>query len=588
MACGLQFGAAPSAAAADAGIWFDDLGALPRLSTEDQQALGQFVWQVLTRGGDDAAFPTAWQADVAPRIAFVSISDGLSRARVGRGSGRGLAAAVRQAVNAARRDLPADQRVRWVRFDLVAEVLTQSAAADPMPADWRRKRAGLASDRRLALALLPEELVANGLLTARGRVRPSGVAAYATRYPHRTRAAQDLRPWDAGAAYRFTTVGSFHDDAGAVPLVRGRRRFEQPLRRHFDAAARLAERYLTGAVKDDGRFVYSYQPDINSAPRAYNILRHAGTVYSLLEVYQRTRAESTLQAARRALDYLRSTVQPTTIRGRSVHCVVERGYVKLGGNALAVIALSKYSAVTGDRTQLPLARRLADFIGTVQGPDGRFLVHKARQFDGRPTGFVSGYYPGEAILALMRLYALERDRRYLDAAAKAADYLIHVRDGNATVDNLIHDHWLLYGLNELHRQRPDPAYLAHARRIVAAMHRAQHQANPDDDWYGGYYVPPTATATSTRIEGLAAACQLLRDFGTKDETIQARHAARLGAVFVLKRQLRPEAAMYFPLPQRCLGGVTMSLADPEIRIDYVQHALCCWLAVAQDLPDEQP
>ena len=578
--------------AADEVVWFDDLAAPPHLATEDQHALGRYVWLAVTAGTEVAnTFPAEWQLDTEPRIAFVAVSDGVDPAGVGCGSGRGLAAAVDLAAATARAKLKSTRPVRWVRLDLVDTVLTQAAEPEPAPASvWSRRRTGLATDRSVGLALLPDELLANTLLDGAGRVRRSAVSLYARYHPHRARPSRDGRRWDDGAVHRFTTIGLSHDKQGTVPLVRGRRRLAPLERKDLEAAAGLGARYLAAAVDDGGRFVYSYRPDSNTVPRTYNVLRHAGSVYAMLEAYELTRHEPTLAAARRALTYLRSTVEPLTVGRRRLHGVVERRYVKLGGNALAVLALSKYVAVTADRTDLPLARQLAEFIVAVQLPDGRFRVHKAHHRTGAPTDFVSEYYPGEAVFALMRLYAVDPnpDPRWLDAAAKAAGHLIDVRDADATIETQIHDHWLLYGLNELHRAQPDPAYLAHTRRILAAMRLTQHVGDPDDDWYGGYYVPPGATATSTRTEGLAAACRLLRDFGTAAEAADALETATLGATFTLKRQLGPEAAMFFRRPQRALGGVPHSLANAEIRIDYVQHAISCWLAVAQLLPQESP
>ena len=586
----VQFALLSSATAGE--IWFDDLVTPPQPTADGLHALGRFVRQVVSDDPESVdPFPAGWREDKAPRIVFVSLSDGLRRAGVGCGADRGLAAALGKAIVAARRDFVDNEPIRWVRVDIVDQVLTLPGGTEPLPASqWSRLRTGLASNRQIGLALLPEELVANRLLYPKGDLRRAAVAVYLTRHPQRGRPADDGRRWDEGRVYRFTTIGVFHDEAGAVALARGVRHFDGSRKDEFDAAAEMGGRYLAQAVEQSGRFVYSYQPDSNSRSRQYNILRHAGSAYAILSVYQRTDAEPMLAAARRALAHLRSTVSPTRFRGQPLHGVVERSYIKLGGNALAILALTKYIEVTGDRTDLALAQQLAEFIVGVQGPNGRFVVHKARHFNGNAssTDFVSEYYPGETVLALMRLYAVDNDPRWLDAAAKSADYLINTRDRDSTLDTQIHDHWLLYGLNELHRSKPDPSYLAHTRRILATMHRAQHLANPADDWYGGYSVPPGATPTSTRTEGLASASQLLRDFGTEEQAAQALETTRLGAVFVLETQLLPEAAMFFPQPRRCVGGVPRSWADPEIRIDYVQHAISCWLAMADLLPDDAP
>ena len=577
-----------AAAADDDAVWFDDLEEPPQLSASDRLAIGQAVWSAVRGQGIDVGqLPAEWRDDSAARIVFVSISDSARRAAVGVGSGRGLAAAVRLATDRARRGMAADRPVLWVRLDVVDDVLTQPSIAATTGLPWSRNVTGLATDRRVGMALLPEELTAYWLVEGDGQVNRLAVAQYLLRHASRGRLPGNLRPWHSGKIYRFTTVGVFCDETGVVPLVRGRRSVGLGGRSEFEAAARLGGQYLARCVEDDGQFVYFYRPRNNGVLPRYNILRHAGATYAMLEVHERTQDKATLDAANRALDYLASTVGTVNVGEDRLQWVVEGGYAKLGGNALAVLAMTKHATVTGDRRHLPLAQQLASSIVAVQGPNGRFRVHKIRQRDGWVSPFVSGYYPGEAVFALVRLYELDRDERWLDAAAKSAAYLVNVRDAGLPIKKLTHDHWLLYGLDALHRHRPDAQYVAQTLRIVEAIGASQHRSEPADDWQGGYYEPPTATASSTRTEGLAAACRLLRDFATDEQADNAMNIARLGATFVLRSQLWPESAMFFPRPQRCVGGVQMSLTDTDVQIDFVQHAISCWLETAMIVPDDE-
>jgi len=584
--CWLWFASA-SSLAADSTIWFDDLKEPLRLSEDDRSSLGRAVWTYATEPGTDIGrLLAAWRDDSDPRIVFVSVSDGVDPAQVGVGAGRGLVEAIRYATRQAMSDFGRHKPVRWVRLDVVDDVLTLSSDTEATVLPWRRKITGLASDRPVGLALLPEELVAHRLVDDHGSVRRLVVAVHLLDHPSRGRRPKDIRPWYHGKVHRFTTVGAFCDESGVVPLTAGRRYAEPVRRADLEAAARLAGRYLARSVTDDGRFVYLYRPYDDSEPRQYNILRHAGTIYAMLEIHERFADKPLLDAADRAVDYLVSTARTITIEQDQQQWIVENGQAKLGGNALAVLALTRQVKVSGDRRCLPLAQKLAAAIVSVQDADGRFRIHKVRQRDGVPSSFVSEYYPGETILALVRLYSIDRDERWLDAASASARYLICRRDKGKSINELIHDHWLLYALNELHRHRPDARYLAHTRRIVAAIRKAQHVSEPADDWRGGYYRPPRSTPTSTRTEGLAAAYSLLRDFGQDDEASAVLDTARKGAAFVLQTQLRPESAMFFANPQRCLGGVKKGLADSDVRIDFVQHAVSCWLGVAGAITDE--
>jgi hypothetical protein len=232
-------------------------------------------------------------------------------------------------------------------------------------------------------------------------------------------------------------------------------------------------------------------------------------------------------------------------------------------------------------------RKLAESIVAAQGEDGRFIVQKQRWPDGTVEPFESEYYPGEAILALARFSTIDPDGPWLAAAARAANYLITVRDRGVKIEDLTHDHWLLYGLEALHQQKPDPIYVLHATKIAAAMVHGQILQPAYPDWLGGYHVPPRAGATATRAEGLLAAMRLLNSAKQPADAMMFLECAKRAVAFSLQSQLRPENAMYFKDPQRTLGGITESLTDFDIRVDTVQHNLSSLLAVERAMRESR-
>jgi len=177
-------------------------------------------------------------------------------------------------------------------------------------------------------------------------------------------------------------------------------------------------------------------------------------------------------------------------------------------------------------------------------------------------------------LALVRLYALDSNEAWLGIAEKGADYLINIRDKEIPTERLLHDHWLLYALNELYRYRPKNDYLNHALRIVESILKKQNRNPEYQDYLGSYYRPPRSAPTATRSEGLAAAYGLVRDFVEDPDRIKAiEEAIRLGVVFQIKLQYLPETSMYMEDPQRCLGAIRGSYTNFETRIDYSQHTI---------------
>jgi len=567
-------------------IWFDDIGDRVLLPDVDAATLGRFVAEALfpeTAAGE--IFPEL-DRDQAPRIAFLSIRDRERPVRVVRGAGRGLRAAIAAAATAAGSGgLARDGR--WLRVDIVDRVDASDRVDFRPPLAMARGIHGLAFDRRSGVAFLPGVLMAEDLVNDALEVQPRRMLDYlrgtndelAERF---TRMLQPRTP----VPYRFFTTRSWFVEGGTlVPLYRGHRRFADLTREQLLAASRQAGSYLMRSLLPDGRFVYAYLPHLGEASSDYNMLRHAGTTYAVLELYEATGEAGYLEAARRALAYLSLTVRPCPADPGGHSCVVDEDSVKLGGNALAAVALAKFEELTGDRTYRDTMVSLVGWIQSVQSPAGEFTQHKLSYPAGTPSGFVSSYYPGEALLALARVYRLVGDESLLRSAERGARWLINVRDGGKTVADLDHDHWLLYALNEIYRLSPDPVLLDHARKIARAIVEAQNRAPEFEDWLGSYYRPPRSTPTAIRSEGLAAVYRLFRDQGQSREAERVLEALRLGLQFQLQTQLRPETALYLKEADRGLGGFQRSLTEFEIRVDYVQHNISAMLALANILED---
>ncbi|MCG8587186.1 MAG: hypothetical protein MI757_20970, partial [Pirellulales bacterium] len=223
-----------------------------------------------------------------------------------------------------------------------------------------------------------------------------------------------------------------------------------------------------------------------------------------------------------------------------------------------------------------LAQKLARYIALQQRENGEFLSQRWQR-TGNPRDFVSIYYPGEALLALVRLHSIDGNPEWLDVAQRGARYLIEDRDKGLPTAKLPHDHWLLYALDELYRYRPEKIYLTHARRIVESMYLKQRRELSPPDHLGTFYNPPRTTPTATRAEGMIAAYKMFDSFGTPAEAQRVLEMAHLATNFQLLTQFRPESVMLVDDPPRGLGAFHQGLTHFEIRNDYVQHNISALL-----------
>jgi hypothetical protein len=259
---------------------------------------------------------------------------------------------------------------------------------------------------------------------------------------------------------------------------------------------------------------------------------------------------------------------------------------KVGGAGLALLAFAKHAAVTGKRDRLETMRALARFIVKQQAEDGHFRSNADLEREtGKKLKREPVYYPGEAALGLMRLYAFDPQQEYLDSARRAADWVAQVRDAYVSEDDQEHDHWMSYAYNELYRVTHDGAYLEHAFKIARAIRKKQHTAADAPgapDWAGTFYEGQT-TPASTRLEAYDADIALSRFASKADDWLLG--PAQEVAVSTLGQQYRPDNDYWLGNPVRAAGGVRESLFVSDVRIDYVQHAMSAWLHLARILRD---
>ncbi len=345
------------------------------------------------------------------------------------------------------------------------------------------------------------------------------------------------------------------------------------------ASAKAGGDYLLRVQKADGSFHYYYDAASDHFEnRTYNIVRHAGTAYALFELYVATKDARYLDSANRAIQFLKTRFRPSP-KKNAVFVLDFDGKAKLGANGLALLALTKQLETDVKSADRDSAKRLASMILSLQNSDGSFESYHPVNGD-EPDGSVSLYYPGEAILALVRFYKFDEDKRWLEAARRGADFLITEQ---SQTKPLPPDAWFIQALEALNKLSFNKKYLDHALAIAESL--IANQYNEEDSvYYAGAFGPgvPRATPTASRAEGLVAAYRMaepMKDWRVAKIAVALKACAR----FQLSQQLGEENKYHLPNPGRALGGFQESLDDLHIRIDYVQHNISALLGIAEAL-----
>ena len=377
---------------------------------------------------------------------------------------------------------------------------------------------------------------------------------------------------------RVRTEGWIETASGVAAVYRGNT-LSPTLPASLGAAVAGAD-YLLRQVESDGRFRYRYQPfdESGGAGTDYSLARHAGAAYGLAVLFGQTGQVRFRDGALDALGWLARQIPPACGSAPGRLCLIEEGRAAFGPSALAAIAMFEYQRRTSDRRYEESARGLTAFLLDRQRADGEF----EHGFDPVADQVVPGpprlFASEQAALALVLAHRVTGQPEALPAAERALDFLTR-RKYDFPLGRFVYgaDHWTCIAAEEAWPALSHPQYLEFCRGYARFMHRLQYRPDPDSaprDFVGhygfGYQLVPQAPATAGFTEALLSTIALARHHGVEAPDLVAD--ARLALAVLLREQLRDDNSYLAPRPARALGGFRRSLVEPEIRIDFVQHA----------------
>ena len=445
---------------------------------------------------------------------------------------------------------------------------------------------------------LPADPVLRGWLTPRVRGRAQKILRLVRMLSAQAHGEPNLWSESGTSLFKFRTFCFGRPvprqrGGKVVRLYRGNVLVEAVGSREILDGIAAAGEWLLRTVRRDGKFDYEYFPNKDGRSSDYNIVRHAGSVYGLLHMYDlalrepelRSRANAYLEAGLRSLSWVYENLAPPqgATDPRLIALVDGRGSASAGAAALTLLSLLErppaehvsHPVLRGVLTR-PTDKRLLEGLGlfliAMTDEEGRVFgtyreALRSSSVDREPL-----YYPGESMLALVLLHRATGDPRWLEGSRKIADWQVD----NYARRHQNPDHWVMQALWELYDVTGDERY---ARACLEmGDHYAGEQypphAPPFPDYLGCYRRlddMPRTTRACSRSEAMGGVVQTAWSRST--DAVVYEDALLNAARHLLENQWRPENGYYLPRPERARGAIRMGLVDNHCRIDNNQHAI---------------
>ncbi len=335
-------------------------------------------------------------------------------------------------------------------------------------------------------------------------------------------------------------------------------------------AVDLAAGWFLANQHADGRYLYSALPGPGVEPIEDWCLRVLNAVFVMAEIAVARPAQPALKAS--VLGALVPFIEQLEHRGGTAfldwpQLPKDSG---LGSTAFLLAALATLDRpVTED-----LRQQLASAILAEQGPDGRFST----DFVGADKPVDQQYYPGEAMLALVRHHRVSGDPRVPEALALAFE---HYSDRWLTQRDAPYVPWQSRAFAELHRVQPDPRYAAYVFDLTDwLLDTRPTQPSTEGPVFAGALGTEFA-ASGVYAEGLAAAWDLARRVGDTARERRYGDALVQATRYNLGLQLQPGDVHGFPRPELALGALVTQPGDNALRLDFTYHAISAAHAVTQ-------
>jgi len=297
--------------------------------------------------------------------------------------------------------------------------------------------------------------------------------------------------------------------------------------------------WLLNSKNENGFLKYGYYPKENKEAADNNFVRQIATLWAVAKMHNYTEDERYKLLSNHGMEHINKHIKDST----DFKYISYQDRSKLAYSAFAILALLEMDDYP---ERDPYLKGFAEGILSQQNEDGSFRTY----FFSDDISYAINYYPGEAMLALMKLYQYDQDERYLAAVEKGFYFY--------------RDYW---------RSHKHISFISwHTQAYFLLYNATEKQEYADfvfemNDWFiadkFGFLIP-------SFLEGTNDAYKLAEMLDDECHMKKYNRVILIGTRLVVMSQYK-DAEKYNN--DRIIGGCYSNWFTKKLRIDYNQHAL---------------
>lgn len=341
--------------------------------------------------------------------------------------------------------------------------------------------------------------------------------------------------------------------------------------------------WIINSQEEDGSFAYEYLPYDGEYSNDDNIVRQAGTLYSLAEVarkdpVERPELNETIEGS---INYLASQSKEGAFEGEDFGCVVKKPGSRacsLGATSLTLVAILGYVEANPDKAEdyEELIGSYLSFLLVTKNPEAGFKYDYILD-RGFRSDKESPFYNGETLLALVRYMQYQEDAEVKSVIDSVFSYL---REQEYETPLYL---WIMAALKDMQQLWPSDDYVTYGKDFTNYRMESLEWRHQTDRNYCA--VVEGLASSYSLLEGEVSDAELQRikselDYwNIKNSFLQIDEDQPLRLVED-EKDLKFISIKNMHLAE---GGFLTAESELKQRIDFTQHCLNTYLQTLVDI-----